>query len=613
MFKENNCKARILIADDEPVISNLLCELLCRDYECVEVGSAEEALGLLQTETFDLVISDIQMSGMSGLEMIPQVRELAPDTMVIMISGAQNIENAIKAMRVGAFDYITKPFAFDHVEAVVRRALEHQALRLTKKHYENHLEELVTARTTELHEQITERQRAEEKVNRMAYYDSLTGLANPTLFRNRLTHELFSSTGSPQKSATILLALDRFKNTNDTLGHEIGDELLRGVAQRLTNSIRQTDTAAYFGGAEFALLLTNVSGAEDAAKIAQNIRKTLLPPFNCGGHELYVTVGMGISLSSNDGNDCQTLLKNAGTALNRVRQKGGDAYQFYTNDMHEIAVKRLSLENSLRRALERDELVLHYQPKIDAQSGAFSGMEALVRWQHPKLGLVPPNDFIPIAEDTGLIIPLGEWVLRTACQQNMLWQRAGLPALRVSVNLSLRQFQQTNLVEIINQTLLKSGLKPEYLELELTESAIMKDTEQVIEKLHRLKELGIKISLDDFGSGYSSLSYLKTLPIDVLKIDRAFVRNITTDSRDVAIVKTIVTLANNLNLKTIVEGVETAEQSALVSGLGCNDLQGYFFSKPVPADSFELLLREQQSENFAPHVWSAKPEIYVNR
>ena len=613
MFNENDSKARILIVDDESVVRSLLREFLGGNYECVEAGSAEEALSLLQTETFNLVISDIQMSGISGLEMIPRVIEIAPDISIIMISGLQTIESAIKAMRAGAFDYITKPFDFDHVETLVIRALEHQSLRLTKKLYENHLEELVTLRTAELHQQIAERQIAEEKVNRMAYYDSLTNLPNPTLFRNRLTHELFSSVDSRQKTATILLALDRFKNINDTLGHEIGDELLRGVAQRLTNSIRQTDTAAYFGGAEFALLLTNVSGAEDAVKIVRNIKNALLPSYNCGGHELYLTASMGISLSPNDGDDCQILLQNAGTALYRARQKGGDTSQFFTNDMQEKAAKCLSLENNLRRALERNEFVLHYQPKVNAQSGELSGMEALVRWQHPQLGLVPPNDFIPIAEDTGLITLLGECVLRTACQQNMAWQRAGLEPLRVSVNLSLRQFQQTNLVEIINQVLAESGLKSEYLELEITESSIMNDAAQAIEILHRLKQLGIKISLDDFGTGYSSLAYLKTLPMDVLKIDRAFVQNITTDSRDVAIIKTIVTLARNLKLKIIVEGVETEEQAVTLSRLGCNDLQGYFFSKPVAADSFELILRRQPSEISVRTVQSVKPGNYVNK
>lgn len=612
MVKENDGKTSILIVDDEAVVRNILSEVLSENHECVEAASAEEALALLNTKTFNLVISDINMTGISGLQMIPQVRELAPDAIVIMISGEQNIENAIKAMRGGAFDYITKPFTFDQIEAVVSRALEHQSLRLTKKLYENHLEELVTARTAELREQITERQRAEEKVNRMAYYDGLTGLPNPTLFKNRLTHELFSSSGSGQNSAVILLALDRFKNINDTLGHEIGDGLLRGAARRLTNTIRRTDTAAYFGGAEFALLLTNVRGAEDAVKIAQNIKNAVLSPFNCGEHELFVTASLGISLSPDDGSDYQTLLQNAGTALYRARQKGGDTCRFFTNDMHELAVKRLSLENNLRRALERGEFILHYQPQINAESGKFSGMEALVRWQHPQLGLVPPNDFIPIAEETGLIIPLGEWVLRTACRQNAAWQRAGLPAMSVSVNLSLRQFRQTNLIEVVKNALAETGLKPELLELELTESSIMNDAEQTLETLHELKRLGIQISLDDFGTGYSCLSHLKMLPLDVLKIDRAFVRNITTDSKDAAIAKTIVALARNLKLRTIVEGVETEEQAVFLSALGCDDFQGYLFSKPVPADDFKILLKKQPSEIFAAPVPSFKIGAFIN-
>lgn len=598
MLQENEVKPKILIVDDESSIRDVLCQLLSFDFHCFEAASAEEALHSISGENFNLVISDINMTGISGLEMIPQVAEISPDTIVIVISGALNIESAIRAMRAGAFDYITKPFTTDIVEAVVRRAIEHQQLRVTKKLYENHLEELVTTRTEELREQIIERQNAEEKVNRMAYYDLLTGLPNPTLFRNRLNHQLISAKDKKHKSAVILLALDRFKNINDTLGHNVGDELLRETARRLTDSVEHVNTAAYFGGAEFAVLLTEVGGAKDAAKVARQIEKALMPPFVCGEHELFLSASLGISLSPDDGDNSQTLLQNAGTALYRARQRGGNTSQFYTMGMHENAIKSLSLENNLRRALERDEFVLYYQPKINARDGKLSGMEALVRWQHPETGLVPPGDFIPIAEETGLIIPLGEWVLRTACRQNVAWQRDNLPALGVSVNLSLRQFQQADLVDLINKCLIESQLDPEYLELELTESAVMIDTERTIEKLNQLKRLGIKISLDDFGTGYSCLSYLKALPIDVLKIDRAFVQNITVDSRDAAIVKTIVALAQNLNMKTVVEGVETGDQSEILFNLGCDELQGYLFSKPLPFDAFELLLKKQQSNVF---------------
>ncbi len=591
MFKENNGKSRILIVDDDSLVRNVLSELLERTYDCSNVGSAEEALEKLQAETFELVISDIQMNGISGLELIPKVLEIAPDTDIIMVSGLHNIENAIEAMRAGAFDYMTKPFDFDLVEAIVERAVEHQSLRLIKKRYENHLEEQIVLRTEELQREILERQLAQEKINRMAYYDSLTNLPNPTLFRDRFTHELGRSSGNKKLSAVIFLALDRFKNINDTLGHSVGDEILRDFAKRLVNCIRKTDTAAYFGSNEFALLANEVEGVENCAKIVQKIRNSLIPPFLCGGQELYLTASFGISLPPNDGDDSQTLIKNASIALYRARQSGGDNYQFYTEHMHERALKSLSLENSMRRGLENEEFFLQFQPQICAKTGKITGTEALVRWQHPELGMVSPLDFIPIAEETGLIMPLGEWILETACRQNVAWQRDGFPDLRIAVNLSLRQFQQNDLIEIINRVLTDSKLDPQYLELELTESVLMNNTEQAIETLQKLRNLGIKISIDDFGCGYSSLSYLKILPIDVLKIDQAFVRDIATSPNDAAIVKTIITLANNLHLQTIAEGIETEEQSNILSDLECDELQGYLFSKPLRADALRSFLR----------------------
>jgi diguanylate cyclase (GGDEF)-like protein len=611
MFKENADKPRILIVDDEALVRNLLCELLGGNYECAEEISAEDALARLQVENFNLVISDIQMSGISGLEMIPLVVELAPDTNIIMISGVRDIESSIRAMRAGAFDYITKPFDFDHVETIVARALEHQALRLTKKLYENHLEELVSARTEQLRQEILERQRAEEKVNRMAYYDSLTNLPNPALFKDRLTHEMSDTEGERKMSATIFIGLDRFENINNTLGHQLGDEILCDFAGRLAGCIRKTDTAAYFGGGEFALLVNAVQGAEDCAKIAQKIKERLLPPFINAGQEVYITASLGISLAPDDGDDCQTLINNAATALRRARQSGGDNYQFYTACMRERALKSLSLENSMRRGLERDEFILHYQPQFCAETGKFTGVEALVRWRHPELGMVPPLDFISIAEDTGLIVPLGEWILRTACEQNAAWQRTGFMPFRVGVNLSLRQFQDSDFVETVSRILTESGLEPQYLELELTESLLMDNAELTIETLHRLRSLGIKISIDDFGSGYSSLSYLKNLPIDVLKIDQTFVRDLTTDANDIAIVKTIITLAHNLRLKTIAEGVETEEQSTILSNLGCDELQGYLFSKPLATDALEFFLSEQQSE-ISDQTIPSETKIYLN-
>lgn len=594
MFRKNDGKARILIVDDEPLIRNLLRDILSENYECVDVGSAEAALSLLEKEQFNLVISDIQMSGISGLEMIPRVLTLAPDNCIIMISGLQTIESPIKAMRIGAFDYITKPFDVDHVEAIVNRALETQSLRLTKRLYESHLEEQIAARTAQLREEILERQRAEEKINRMAYYDSLTNLPNPALFKDRLTHELGRASGSRKKLAVIFFALDRFKSVSDTLGLAAGEELLRDFAERLAVSVRKTDTAAYFGGSEFALLASDLAGAEDCVKLVQEINQSLRHPFNCAGQEVFLTASFGISLTPNDGEDWQSLLQNASTALYRARQNGGDNYQFYTAGMHDLALKNLSLENGLRRGIEREEFVVYYQPQIASETGELTGMEALVRWQHPELGLVSPLEFIPIAEESGLILPLGEWVLKTACEQNAAWQRAGFPPLRVGVNLSPRQFRQSDLVESISRILKDSGLEPQYLELELTESLLMEDVELTIKTLHDLRNLGIKISIDDFGSGYSSLSHLKNLPIDTLKIDRMFIKDITAHSSNEAIVKTIITLAQNLLLKTIAEGVEIEEQSSILSALGCDEMQGFLFSKPLAAAAFEAILSERR-------------------
>ena len=595
MLQQNYTPARVLIADDEPAVRRVLCELLTENYQCVEVGSAEEALDALRAQRFNLIVSDVNMNGISGLDMLPEVSKIAPDAIVIMISGHQNIENAIRALRAGAFDYITKPFAFDHVEAVVMRALEHQMLRETKKFYEQHLEEQIVQRTQELRQEIIERQRAEETVNRMAYYDLLTNLPNAALFKDRLTHEL--GRANKKKSTTIFLAVDRFKNICDTLGHHVGDELLCQIAERLTKSVRGIDTTAYFGGGEFALLATDIGGAEECAKIVQTIKDCLHQPFVCHAQELFITASCGISLTPNDGDDCQTLLKNASTALHRARQSGGDSYQFYTADMHARALKSLSLENSLRRALERQEFVVHYQPQICAQTNRLIGAEALVRWQHPELGMISPLEFIPIAEAAGLIVPLGEWVLRTACAQTARWQRGGFPGFRIAVNLSLRQFQQNNVVETVRRALAEARLDAQFLELEITESALMNNAELTCKTLRHLRKDKLKISIDDFGSGYSSLSYLKNLPIDRLKIDRAFVADIAHSASDAAIVKTIITLAQNLNLKTIAEGVETPEQSRILIDFGCDEMQGFLFSKPLAAEALEKFLNDRRTIN----------------
>jgi len=599
MFQPKNSRARILIADDEAGIREILHQLLCDDYECVGVSSAEEALARLRTEEFDLVLSDIMMGGITGLEMVPQVLELAPETVVIMISGEQTIESAIEAMRAGSFDYITKPFDLRQVDAAIRRGLELRELRAVKRRYERHLEEMVAERTGELasandslRAEIAERKRAEEQVNYLSLYDPLTNLPNQELFRANLTRALNLAREQRRKVAVLVLSIDRFKKFNDTLGHAVSNQLLCRVAEKLSAHVNGGGAVARLDGDEFSILQTGIGGAEDAIVLTQKIQEALRPPFEVSGHKLYLTASLGISLHPDDGADAQTLLQGASAALFQAKQSGGNGYQFYTADIKAAAFRRLTLESDLRRALEGEEFEVYYQPQISATTWRVCGMEALVRWRHPERGLISPAEFIPLAEDTGLIVPLGEWVLRTACAQNKAWQDAGFGSLRVAVNLSARQFEQPALAETIMRVLDETGLEPNCLELELTESAVMKNAELTIGILSELKKMGVQISIDDFGTGYSSLSYLKRFPINKLKIDQSFVGGAITNQSDAEIVRLVITLAHSLKLKVTAEGVETKEHLAFLDLLQCDEMQGYLFSRPLPVAAFEQLLVE---------------------
>jgi diguanylate cyclase (GGDEF)-like protein len=569
-------KPAILIIDDDVPIRQLLLEILSDSYACCEAESAEQALTALAKDHFDLVISDINMGGMSGLELVPHVHSISADSVVLMISGQSNIETAIEALRVGAFDYIMKPFDTRHVEAAVERALKQSSLLKEKRRYKDQLEKLLTQRTAE--------------VNRLAYYDTLTGLPNRTLFEDRLDQAVAVSQRAGELLGILFISLDQLKKVNDTLGHLPGDLLMKQVAGRLTSCVPKGDTVARFGGDEFAVMLTKVGGAKDVVEIIGSIRDALHPPFQLDGQELFATTSVGVSLFPHDGNETQSLLKNAGSALYRAKKSGADNYRFYTEDMNSKASKQFALETSLRHAIDNEEFVLHYQPRLAVDSLKITGVEALVRWQHPQLGLLTPAEFIPLAEDNGLILPIGEWVLRTACRQNREWQERGFTPMRIGVNVSARQFQQQHLAEIVLQILEETGLAPNYLDLELTESSIMSNAQATIDVLTRLKGMGVTISIDDFGTGFSSLSYLKRLPIDALKIDQSFVRDLTTDPDDAALVMAIVTLAHNLRLQVVAEGVETEEQLRFLHLLRCDEVQGYFFSKPLPAAGLERVL-----------------------
>jgi diguanylate cyclase (GGDEF)-like protein len=449
---------------------------------------------------------------------------------------------------------------------------------------------------------ITERKRAEKTIKKLAYYDALTGLPNRALFHDRLNLALAQASRNQQILALIFLDLDRFKTINDTLGHTIGDRLLQEIAKRLIGCLRKSDTISRFGsdeciisrlgGDEFTILLPKIDQLEDAAKIAQRILDTLKPPFHLDGHELHITTSLGIAIYPTDGQDAQTLLKNADAAMYRAKEWGRNSYRFYTSTMNAKALERLVLEAQLRRTVEREEFEVYYQPQVNLKTGQIVGMEALIRWQHPELGLVLPANFIRLAEETGLITSISKWVLKTACAQNKAWQNAGLPPLRVSVNLSTRIFKQENLIETVAHILQETHLHPNYLELELTEDTIMEDAEEAIGVLDQLKKMGVGLSIDDFGKGYSSLSYLKRFPIDTLKIDQSFVRDIPGDADDTTIAKLIIDMAHALELKVVAEGVETEEQRAFLCAQQCDEAQGYLFGRPMPAKEFEKFLQE---------------------
>ncbi len=452
---------------------------------------------------------------------------------------------------------------------------------------------------------VSERKQAEDQIRFLAYYDGLSRLPNRVLFMERLNLALDSARRQGHTLAILFLDLDRFKRINDTLGHSVGDRLLQEVAERLKKCLRSSDTVARgdpmassdtvarLGGDEFIVSITDITRGEDAAKVASRILDALHEAFRLDAHEVVITGSIGISVFPNDGGDAETLLKNADAAMYHAKDAGRNGFQFYSGSMNAAAFQRLSLENSLRKALERGEFQLHFQPQIDVDAGTIFGAEALIRWRHPDLGLVSPAEFIPLAEETGLILPIGEWVLRQACAQARAWQDAGHGPLLIAVNLSGRQFRQQELVQTVEQALASAGLDPRHLELELTESILMRSVEETVDTLKQLKAMGLRVSVDDFGTGYSSLNYLTRFPIDTLKIDQSFVRGITTDPGDAAITAAIIAMARGLKIAVIAEGVETQDQLVYLRQRGCRLMQGYLFSRPVPAEQFELLLRDR--------------------
>jgi len=451
-------------------------------------------------------------------------------------------------------------------------------------------------------EDLTDSKKAAEKIHLLHYYDSLTGLPNRTFHKELMKRAIEHAQRHKEIFALIYIGLDNFQRINDTLGHSIGDLLLKAVADRLANSLRKSDYVARsdegetvnvvsrVGGDEFIVLANDLTQSEDAAKTSRRLLEEISAPYDLSGREVFMAASIGIALYPDDGADVDDLLKNAEKAMRHTKSEGKNNYQFYSESMNFFVLELLTLESDLHKALERDELVLYYQPKVDAASRMVKGMEALIRWKHPVKGLIPPMQFIPLAETSGLIIPIGEFVIRTACRQIKTWQEAGYKQMNIALNVSSRQFDQQSLIEIVKEAIQDAMIPPRCLELEITESIIMRNPEKAMRTLTELKTMGIQIAIDDFGTGYSSLSYLKRLPLDFLKIDQSFVKSLASDPSDQAIVRTTIAMAHSLNLKTIAEGVETEEQLTFLQEHGCDEIQGYLFSRPLPAEEIPGIL-----------------------
>ncbi len=720
----------ILTIDDEENIRNSFKMFLeDYDYHVLEAKNGREGLEVFAQEKPDLVICDLRMPEVDGLEVIEKITKESPDTPIIVVSGTGIIGDAIEAIRSGAWNYLLKPIPDMTVLLhAINQSMERSRLIIENRAYQEHLEQEVTKRTqalqkavTDLNQSnaklknsekkyrvifdnlqdiymevtldgkileispsisfitqynrediinlnieqifpntwgrdrlfallrknntisdfelqlqdkdktmipcslnasyqtgtdqstdkicatirdVTDRKRAEAKIERLAFYDALTELPNRRLLLDRLDQDIFRARRTGSFGAMLYLDLDRFKTINDSLGHPIGDALLKEVAKRLLRELRADDTVSRLGGDEFVVLLSSLEKSPtDAATIAQQkaeiISLKLAEKYHIDGHELHITPSIGVAMFPSDSDNQETaddILRFADTAMYRAKDEGRDTIRFFLPSMQAAADTRLAVEKELRYALERKELTLFFQPQVNG-NGDILGAETLARWQHPEKGFISPATFIPVAEATGLILPIGEWVLRTACEHLKEWEEKGLTVNHLAVNVSPRQFRQPNFVKQVKDILKQTGANPRHLGLELTEGIVIDNILDTIKKMEALKELGIELSIDDFGTGYSSLAYLKKMPLDILKIDQSFVRDIETDSNDAAIVETIISMANHLDLKVIAEGVETRPELDFLEEKGCPIYQGYLFSKPVPNDQFVEMLKAGTTSN----------------
>jgi len=543
----------VLLIEDNPGDARLIREMLADDpaqpFTLTHADRLSTGIEKLSHKAADLVLLDLSLPDSHGIETFSKIYAHSPKVPIIVLSGNDDQQLALYAVKSGAQDYLVKG-KID--SALLMKAMQYSI----------------------------ERKRYQEELERQANYDALTGLPNRHLLNDRLKQAVFAQRNA-RSIAVVFIDLDHFKVINDSLGHNFGDEVLRHVGERLTAAVRDGDTVARLGGDEFVLILSDQTREDVIFRTMRRLIGKVSEPIMIGERELNITCSAGISLYPQDGPDVQTLLKNADAAMYRAKSQGRNTFQFYTAEMNELANERLTMEQSLRRAIDRDELLLHYQPRLNLRTGKVDGVEALVRWQHPQRGLVYPDRFIPLAEETGLIVPIGEWVLRSACAQGRAWRKQGYSPV-ISVNLSQRQLWGGGLVRLVADVIAKTGMA-EHLELELTESMVMHDAENVITTMQGLKAIGVRLSVDDFGTGYSSLSYLKRLPLTALKIDGSFVRDTTTGGPDEGLIaKAIISLGHSLHLKVVAEGVETPEHRKFLEAHDCDEIQGYLIAKPLP-------------------------------
>lgn len=562
---------RLLLVEDNPGDARLIMEMLSEQSshrtETTHVGSMSEAERHLGERATDIILLDLGLPDGQGLAAVRWAHTAAPHVPMVVLTGLDDESVATQALQVGAQDYLIKG-------QIDTRGL----LRALRYAVERKIMEEAS-------------QRLALQMAHSAQHDVLTGLPNRTLLNERVSQAISLAPRRMSQVAVMFLDVDGFKHINDSMGHPTGDKLLQSIARRLVACVRPSDAVSRQGGDEFVVLLSEAEQWESAAIVATRMLQAVAEAHIVDEQDLHVTASIGISVFPDDGVDAETLIKNADTAMYQAKENGRHRYQFFEPAMNVRAVERQSIEASLRRALERQELSLHYQPKIDLKTGAIKGVEALLRWTHPDRGPVAPAQFIPIAEDCGLILPIGRWVLREACRQAQAWVDAGLPAATMAVNASAIEFRDEDFLEELFAIVTESGLDPTFLELELTEGVLMKHAESAASILKALRAKGVQVAVDDFGTGYSSLSYLRRFPIDALKIDRSFISQITAVGDDTRIVTAVISMARSLNLRVVAEGVETPEQLDYLRSHECDEAQGYYFSRPVPAHAVAELLR----------------------